>query len=124
MTCRQILIVEDDEMSRKLLRDLLHVNGYETLEVESAEEGIELARETLPSLIVMDIRLPGMDGVEAFRILRGENRTSHIPIIAVTASAMTEDLSRIRQEGFDAIQSKPIDVNVFARTVASIMSDS
>ena len=111
-------------MSRKLLRDLLQVNGYETLEVESAEEGIELARETLPSLIVLDIRLPGMDGIDAFRILRGESRTSHIPVIAVTASAMTEDFSRIRQEGFDAVQSKPIDVNVFARTVGSILSSS
>jgi two-component system, cell cycle response regulator DivK len=116
-----ILIVEDNEKNRKLVRDILQFRGYQLLESETAEEGIKLARERKPALILMDFHLPGMNGIEAFKVLRADAQTSAIPIIAVTASAMTEDRKRIIDAGFDGLQTKPINVKEFLDTVAATL---
>jgi two-component system, cell cycle response regulator DivK len=117
-----ILIVEDNEKNRKLVRDVLQFKGYRTLEAETAELGLELARESQPALILMDIQLPGMNGIDALGHLRADPRTRHIPIVAVTASAMTQDRQRILAAGFDAYQSKPIDVKGFIQLVAGVLA--
>jgi two-component system, cell cycle response regulator DivK len=119
-----ILIVEDNEKNRKLVRDILQFKGYPLLESESAEEGIKLAQEKKPALILMDFHLPGMNGIEAFKALRADPRTSSIPIIAVTASAMTEDRKKIIDAGFDGLQTKPINVKEFLDTVAATLKKS
>jgi CheY-like chemotaxis protein len=106
-----ILIVEDNPQSLKLVRDILQAKGYQTLEAETGEEGVRLARERQPALILMDIQLPGINGIEALRRLRADPVTSSTPVIAVTASVMTQDRSRIMAAGFDGFQSKPISVN-------------
>jgi two-component system, cell cycle response regulator DivK len=116
-----ILIVEDNEKNRKLVRDILTFKGYQLLESETAEEGIKLAREKMPALILMDFHLPGMNGIEAFKILRGDPQTSAIPILAVTASAMTEDRQKMLAAGFDGLQTKPINVKEFLETVATTL---
>ena len=106
-----ILIVEDNPQSLKLVRDILQAKGYQTLEAETGEEGVRLARERQPALILMDIQLPGINGIEALHRLRADPVTSSIPVIAVTASVMTQDRSRIMDAGFDGFQSKPISIN-------------
>ena len=112
-----ILIVEDNEKNRKLVRDVLQVKGYRTMETESAEEGIRLAQESPPALILMDLQLPGMNGIEALGRLRADARTKGIPVIAVTASAMTQNREQIMAAGFDGYQTKPISVREFLETV-------
>jgi CheY-like chemotaxis protein len=116
-----ILIVEDNEKNRKLVRDVLQVKGYKTVETETAEEGIRLAQESHPSLILMDIQLPGMNGIEALRRLRADAGTRAIPVIAVTASAMTQNRQQILAEGFDGYQSKPISVKEFLEAVRQVL---
>ena len=114
-------IVEDNEKNRKLVRDILTFRGYPLLESETAQEGIRLAKEKKPALILMDFHLPGMNGIEAFKVLPADPDTSAIPIIAVTASAMTEDRKRIIDAGFDGLQTKPINVKEFLETVAATL---
>ncbi len=116
-----ILIVEDNEKNRKLVRDVLQHRGYQTLEAETAEEGIRLAQESRPALILMDIQLPGMNGIEAMGRLRADPRTKKIPVIAVTASAMTHDRQKIMAAGFDGYQSKPINVKEFVAAVREML---
>ena len=116
-----ILIVEDNEKNRKLLRDVLQFKGYRTVETETAEEGIRLAQESRPALILMDIQLPWMDGITALRQLRADERTKEIPVIAVTASAMTHSREQILALGFDGYQTKPISVNEFLETVRRVL---
>ena len=113
MSGELILIVEDNEKNLKLVRDLLQVSGYQTLESETAEEGIIIARESQPSLILMDIQLPGMNGIEALKVLRADPITEKIPVIAVTASVMTEDSKNIIAAGFNSYQRKPIEIKGF-----------
>jgi len=105
-----ILVVEDNALNRKLVRDVLAAQGYDVLEAVSAEEGIDLARERKPALILMDIQLPGMDGIAATRLLRSDAATCHIKIIAITASVMTVDRERVLDAGFDGVEMKPISV--------------
>jgi two-component system cell cycle response regulator DivK len=112
-----ILIVEDNERNRKLARDVLQFKGYRTIETETAEEGIRLAHAEQPALILMDIQLPGMDGITALGHLRGHPETRAIPVIAVTASAMTHDRQKVLAAGFDGYQSKPIRVVEFLEAV-------
>ena len=112
-----ILIVEDNPQSLKLLRDILQIKGYQTLEAETGEEGVRLARRRQPALILMDIQLPGINGIEALQRLRADPVTSATPVIAVTASVMTQDRSRIMAAGFNGFQSKPISVNQLLATV-------
>jgi len=116
-----ILIVEDNERNRKLVRDILQFRGYRTLEAESAEDGLRLARAQRPDLILMDIQLPGMDGIAALRELRADAATRAIPVIAVTASAMTHDRQRILAAGFDGYQTKPIRVLEFLAAVRELL---
>ena len=112
-----ILIIEDNEKNRKLERDILQFHGYRTMEAETAEEGIGLAQATPPVLVLMDIQLPGMNGIEALHHLRADPRTRAIPVIAVTASAMAHDRQQIMAARFDGYQAKPIDVKQFVATV-------
>jgi two-component system, cell cycle response regulator DivK len=112
-----ILIVEDNEKNRKLERDVLAFHGYRIAEAESAEDGLRLALESPPALILMDIQLPGMNGIEALGRLRADSRTRGIPVIAVTASAMNQDRQKIMSAGFDGYQSKPINVKEFVAAV-------
>jgi two-component system cell cycle response regulator DivK len=116
-----ILIIEDNEKNRKLVRDVLNVKGYKTIESEAAEEGLKLAIEKSPSLILMDIQLPGMDGITALKKLRAEPTTKNIPAIAITASAMTYNRLTMMAEGFDGFQSKPISVKDFLEEVCRVL---
>jgi len=116
-----ILIVEDNEKNRKLVRDVLQHKGYKTLEAETGEDGIRMAQESDPALILMDIQLPGMNGIEALGRLRADPKTKKIPVIAVTASAMTHDRAKIMAAGFDGYQSKPINVKEFLVAVREML---
>lgn len=116
-----ILIVEDNEKNRKLERDILQFHGYRTAEATTAEDGIRIAQETPPALVLMDIQLPRMNGIEALRLLRADERTRAIPVIAVTASAMTQDRQKIMAAGFDGYQAKPIDVTQFVAAVRQML---
>ena len=107
-----ILIIEDNEKNRKLVRDVLNVKGYKTIESETAEEGLKLAIERSPRLILMDIQLPGMDGITALKKLKTDPETKSIPVIAITASAMTYNRATMLAEGFDGYHTKPISVKV------------
>jgi two-component system cell cycle response regulator DivK len=112
-----ILLVEDNEKNMKLARDLLQFHGFATVEATNAEDGITLARERTPKLVLMDIQLPGMDGVSALEQLRKDPKTSTIPIVAMTASVMKEDRERFDKAGFDGFITKPIDVRAFPQQV-------
>ena len=112
-----ILIVEDNERNRKLVRDVLAFHGYRLAEAETGEDGVRLAHELRPELVLMDIQLPGIDGIAALGQLRGDPATRGIPVIAVTASAMTHDRQKIMAAGFDGYQSKPIRVREFLEAV-------
>ncbi len=116
-----ILVVEDNEKSRKLVRDVLTFKGYEVIDAETGEEGVRLAQKRRPSLILMDIRLPGIDGIEALGQLRAEPATREIPVLAMTASVMTEDRQKVMDAGFDAFQSKPIKVKDFVTAIAQLL---
>ena len=117
-----ILIVEDNDNNKKLLRDVLRHHGYRIAEAESAERGNVLAYELLPALILMDIQLPGMTGIEALARLRADTRTQHIPVVAVTASAMDQDRARIMAAGFNGYQRKPISIKELVRTVDALLA--
>jgi two-component system, cell cycle response regulator DivK len=117
MASELILIIEDNEKNLKLVRDLLQVKGYRTLEAGAAELGIELARRHLPQLILMDIQLPGMDGVRALDQLRSAPVTANIPVIALTAFAMQDDRQRFRSAGFDGYLVKPINIRELLEAV-------
>jgi two-component system cell cycle response regulator DivK len=118
---RLILIVEDNEKNLKLVRDVLQVKGFATLEAGSAEDGIKLALERKPDLILMDIQLPGMNGIDALKDLRADPATSKIPVIAVTASVMQQDRTLITEAGFDRYVGKPINIREFLEAVRSAL---
>jgi two-component system, cell cycle response regulator DivK len=106
----RVLVVEDNEKNMKLFRDVLQASGYETLEATTGEEAITLACTSGPALVLMDVQLPGMDGIEALARLRGDERTAAIPVLALTAQAMRGDRERFLEAGFDGYISKPVDV--------------
>ena len=116
-----ILIVEDNEKNRKLVRDTLQYKGYQTIEAETGEDGVRLARERRPALVLMDIQLPGIDGITALGQLRADPTTRDIPVIAVTASVMVDDRQKIMAAGFDGYQGKPISVKEMLETVHRIL---
>jgi two-component system, cell cycle response regulator DivK len=116
-----ILIVEDDDNSRKLLRDSLQVTGYETAEAANGELGLELARRRRPALILMDIQLPGISGFDALRSLRSDPNTRTIPVIAVTASVMSEQQNDLLKAGFDALESKPVSIVGLLRKMRALL---
>ena len=117
-----ILIVEDNEKNLKLVRDVLQVKGYSTLEAGTAEDGIKLATEHKPDLILMDIHLPGMNGIEALSVLRADPSTASIPAIAVTASVMQQDRTLITKAGFDGYIGKPINIKEFLDSVKEALT--
>ena len=116
-----ILIIEDNEKNRKLVRDVLNVKGYKTIESETAEDGLKLAIEKSPGLILMDIQLPGMDGIAALKHLKTNSGTKSIPVIAITASAMNYNRVTMLAEGFDGYQTKPISVKDFLEEVRRVL---
>src|SRR5438128_3605774 len=116
-----ILLVEDNEKNRRLMRDVLAFKGYRLAEAETGEDGVRLARELHPDLILMDIQLPGINGITAFRQIRDDPATATILAIAVTASAMTQDRKTIMAAGFDGYQSKPLDVKKFIEAVRQML---
>jgi two-component system, cell cycle response regulator DivK len=116
-----ILLVEDNEKNRKLAHDVLVHQGYRVRDAESAEEALRVVLDERPSLVLMDIHLPGIDGIEALRRLRDDPATRAIPVMAVTASAMTHDRAKIMAAGFDGYQSKPISVRPFLAAVREML---
>jgi len=117
-----ILIIEDNEKNRKLVRDVLQVKGYKSIESETAEDGLRLALDKSPDLILMDIQLPGMDGITAMQQLKTEPKTKHIPVIAITASAMTHNRQTLMAEGFDGYQTKPISLKDFLAEIERVLA--
>jgi two-component system, cell cycle response regulator DivK len=116
-----ILVVEDNEKNLKLVRDLLQLRGYRVLEARTAERGLTLAAEHLPDLILMDIQLPGLDGVAALDRLRADSLTAHVPVVALTAYAMKEDRQRFLSAGFQGYLAKPIDTRAFPEQVQMLL---
>ena len=108
---QRILIVEDDRINRKLFREILHANGYDTCEAESGQTGLEMASTDHPNLILMDIQLPGMDGLQAVGALKRNPATSAIPVLALTGYAIQGDRERILAGGFDDYLTKPVDID-------------
>ena len=117
-----VLIVEDNAKNMKLVRDILQAKGYGTMEAGTAEEGIKLALERVPDLVLMDIQLPGMNGMEALKALRANSATAHIPVVAITASVMQQDRQQIMDTGFDGFFEKPIDLRAFLATVQAALN--
>ena len=115
----RILVVEDNPANRELVTDLLEAAGYQVHAAASAEDGLRLARELRPDLILMDLSLPGMDGLEATRALRQDAATSNLRVVALTAHAMKGDEEKAAAAGCDDYMSKPIDIGALARLVAS-----
>ena len=120
---KRVLIVEDNELNMKLFNDLLEANGYSTLQTRSGVEAVELTRRHQPDLILMDIQLPEVSGLEVIRWLKDDEALKHIPVIAITAFAMKGDEEKIRQGGCEAYLSKPISVVKFLETVRVYLSD-
>src|SRR5205807_6135356 len=112
-----VLIVEDNDKNMKLFRDVLQATGYSTLEATSGEEAVELARSHEPALVLMDVQLPGIDGVEALARLRRDELTASIPVLALTAQAMSGDRERFLDVGFDGYLAKPVDVAQLVQVV-------
>jgi two-component system cell cycle response regulator DivK len=117
MAGERVLVVEDNEKNMKLFRDVLQATGYSPLEASSGDAALVLAAEGDPALVLMDIQLPDMDGTEALRRLREDERTAAIPVLALTAQAMQGDRERFLAAGFDGYLSKPVDVAELVATV-------
>jgi|PlaIllAssembly_1097288.scaffolds.fasta_scaffold425486_2 two-component system, cell cycle response regulator DivK len=122
MAEESILVIEDNENNLKLVRDVLAFHGYRVVSAETAEEGLRLAGESPPDLVVMDIHLPGMGGVEALGELRAKEATRRIPVLAFTASVMPQDRHTITGAGFDGFLSKPIAIKELVDTIASALA--
>jgi len=120
---KAILIVEDNEKNMKLVRDILRHNGHETIEATTGTEGVRLAQERCPDLILMDIQLPDIDGIEALRRIRERRALDAVPVIAVSASVMPDDQQKIVTSGFDAFVTKPINLKQFLETVKRFLTD-
>lgn len=121
MSAKRVLVVEDNERNLKLLRDLLEVKGYRVVTATSAEEALPMAQSEPPDLVVMDIGLPGMDGIAALGALRADARTRDVPVVAVTASVMQPERETIMKAGFDGYMGKPIDVLGFLQLVQATL---
>ena len=118
-----ILIVEDNEKNMKLVRDILRHNKYATLEATNGLDGVRIATESRPDLVLMDIQLPDIDGIEALRRIRLERALDALPVIAVSASVMPDDQQKIVASGFDAFITKPINLKQFLATVQRLLAD-
>jgi len=114
---KTVLVIEDNPLNMELVVDLLEVNGYRVLQATTAEEGVNLAHQCSPDLILMDLSLPGMDGLTATRLLKGDPQTRNLTVIALTAHAMRSDQTNALSAGCDGYLSKPIDVKTFASRI-------
>ena len=110
MAGERVLVVEDNERNMKLFRDVLAASGYRTLEATTGSQAVELAQRHIPDVVLMDVQLPDLDGVEALRRIRSDARTAYVPVVAVTAQAMDGDRERFLRAGFDAYLPKPVDI--------------
>jgi two-component system cell cycle response regulator DivK len=122
VSAAKILVVEDNDKNLKLVRDVLLFAGYEVVEARTGEQGVALAEQTLPDLVLMDLQLPGIDGTEALRRLRENPATCAVPVVAVTAFAMKEDRERTRRAGFDGYVAKPLSVRALPEQVRSYLA--
>ncbi len=120
---KKVLIVEDNELNMKLFSDLLEAHGYETVGTNNGLNALDLAREHAPDLILMDIQLPEVSGLEVTKWLKDDDDLSSIPVIAVTAFAMKGDEERIREGGCEAYMSKPISISVFIETIRGFLGE-
>ncbi len=120
---KTILIVEDNEKNMKLARDILRAKGYATLEAVNGLDGVKLAHEQVPDLVLMDIQLPDINGIEAFERIRAHAPTSKVPVVAFTASVTANDRSRIGDAGFDGFLGKPINLKEFLDTVRRMLGE-
>ncbi len=120
---KTVLIVEDNELNMKLFNDLLEAHGYLTIQTRSGVEAVELTRKHMPDLILMDIQVPEVSGLQVTQWLKDDEKLRHIPVIAVTAFAMKGDEEKIRQGGCEAYLSKPISVAKFVETVRNYLGD-
>jgi two-component system, cell cycle response regulator DivK len=118
-----ILIVDDNENNRKLARDVLEFAGFNTMEATGGIEGVALTQEHLPSLVLMDIRMPDLSGTEALKLLKDDSRTAEIPVVALTSSTMRGDEQRFLAEGFDGYLAKPISVREFPDQVRGFLRE-
>jgi two-component system cell cycle response regulator DivK len=118
---KTVLIVEDNELNMKLFNDLLQAHGINTVQTRNGIEAISLARKHMPDVILMDIQLPEVSGLEVTKWLKDDDAVKHIPIIAITAFAMKGDEERIREGGCEAYLSKPISVQKFLETVKNFI---
>jgi two-component system cell cycle response regulator DivK len=117
MAGERVLVVEDNGRNMKLFRDVLAASGYRTLEATTGSLAVELAQRHIPDIVLMDVQLPDLDGVEALRRIRSDPRTAYVPVIAVTAQAMDGDRERFLRAGFDGYISKPVDLKELLGTV-------
>lgn len=124
MAGEKILIVEDNPLNLELATDLLELAGYVVIQAETAEKGIELAKSHMPDLILMDISLPGMDGLAAIEILKQDDTTENIPIVVMTAHTMKGDKEKILASGCESTITKPINTRTFPETVACFIKSS
>ncbi len=120
---KTVLIVEDNELNMKLFNDLLEAHGYNTIQTRNGVEAVELTRQHMPDLILMDIQLPEVSGLQVTQWIKDDDALRHIPVIAVTAFAMKGDEEKIRQGGCEAYLSKPISVAKFVETVRNYLDD-
>ena len=123
MTSAQILVVEDNDRNMKLFRDVLQASGFRTLEATTGERAVELALEHAPDLVLMDVRLPDIDGIQALGRLRADERTAAVPVVALTAQAMEGDRERFLTAAFDGYLSKPVDLGELVATVGRHCSE-
>jgi CheY-like chemotaxis protein len=122
MGAATILVVEDNRLNMKLVRDVLEHAGYDVVEATTGEQGVELAAQRRPDLVLMDLQLPGIDGTEALRRIRGAGDTTLVPVVAVTASAMATDREAASRAGFDGFLEKPINARALPSVVASYLA--
>ena len=124
MSTDKVLVIEDNHMNQVLIKDLLKLEGFQVALAENAEQGIKMAREFLPQLILMDIQLPGMDGLSATKIIAADPELHTIPVVALTSYAMTGDEDKAKQAGCCGYITKPIDTRSFGETIAEFLDRS
>lgn len=122
MMQKTVLVIDDNELNLKLMKSLLQLGGYQTLEATSAEAGIDCVRKQKPDLILMDVQLPGMDGLQATQIIRNDFGLKELPIVALSGYAMKEDEIKAVEAGCDGFMAKPIDTRGFLKTISQFIT--
>ena len=122
MNGKRILVIEDNQLNLELVTDLLEASGFAVIPARTAEEGLDVARQSAPDLVLMDLTLPGMDGLVATRILKADPTTRHLSVVALTARAMKGDEENVMGAGCDGYLTKPIDTRTFARSVSDFLT--